>query len=128
LTWLALFAHLFIGYGGAEAGILCIEAHHVKFEASFHVQSAVPVPVDHKEPFDKNHGDHCLDISLSTGDIQPAVKKFNQTNVHSLTPDIIGVSLPGSALEKNPAKSFCSHKTARESYHLSSLSSVILLI
>jgi len=79
LAWFALFPLLFISYGGAEAGVLCIDTHHVNFEAANYGRGAVAFPVEPRGPVDERHGDHCLDIPLSIGDIQPAVYKIQQT-------------------------------------------------
>lgn len=129
LTWLALFAHLFIGYGGAEAGILCIDAHHVSFEASNHGRSAVPVPAEHKEPVDEQHGDHCVDVPLSIGvSSDPIIIRALQASNQPHKLDLHVASLPVPVLEKNRSKALYSSEIDKKSYHLSSLSSIILLI
>jgi len=128
LAWFALFPLLFIGYGGAEAGVLCIETHHVSFEFANHGRGEIAFPAGYNGPLDKHHGDHCLDIPLSIGDIQPAAYKFQQTDLPSSAPDIIGALSPGQDLKIIPAKSLFIPNTASDSSSRALLSFVILLI
>lgn len=119
-----LLLSAYMGISGFGSLFLCVVEHHIQLEASTHGH---PMSGTHEEPVGEDYGDHCLNISISIGDIQFTVHKLKPTNVRSLTPDIAGAPFHRLALKRNPAKSLYSSDFVGKSYHLSSLSSVILL-